>query len=47
VPIGTSLVVLFVPSKDRDAKPIDQDRWVDEVLSTLGKLCGITEYAED
>ena len=29
VPVGTSLVVVFVPSKDRDGKPIDQDRWVE------------------
>src|SRR5689334_22278692 len=38
LPVGTSLVVVFVPSKDRDGKPIDQDRWVDEVLTTLGRL---------
>jgi hypothetical protein len=38
LPAGTSLVVIFVPSKDRDRHPIDQERWVDEVLSTLGRL---------
>lgn len=38
LPAGTSLVVIFVPSKDRDGQPIDQERWVDEVLTTLGGL---------
>ena len=45
LPTGTSLIVIFVPSKDRDAKAIDQDRWVDEVLTTLGQLFrGATAY---
>src|SRR5437870_11844693 len=45
LPAGTSLVVVFVPSKDRDGQPIDQDRWVDEVLATLGRLFrGATAY---
>lgn len=30
--------MIFVPSKDRDRQPIDQDYWVDEVLATLGRL---------
>jgi hypothetical protein len=38
LPTGASLVVVFVPSKDRDRQPIDQDHWVDEVLMTLGLL---------
>ena len=38
LPAGTSLVVVFVPSKDRDGQPIDQDHWVDDVLTTLGTL---------
>jgi hypothetical protein len=38
LPVGTSLVVVFVPSKDRDGQPIDQDYWVDELLTTLGQL---------
>lgn len=38
LPAGTSLVVVFVPSKDRDGQAIDQEFWVDEVLSTLGRL---------
>mgnify|MGYP001561481223 CR=1 FL=1 len=47
VPVGTSLVVVFVPSKDRDGKPIDQDHWVDEVLTTLGRLFrGATAYPQ-
>ena len=45
LPAGTSLVVIFVPNKDRDDQPIDQDYWVDEVLSTLGRLFrGATAY---
>jgi hypothetical protein len=36
---------VFVPSKDRDRQPIDQDHWVDEVLATLGRLFrGATAY---
>ena len=35
LPVGTSLIVVFVPSKDRDGNAIDQDKWVDEVLSAL------------
>lgn len=45
LPVGTSLIVVFIPSKDRDGKTIDQDRWVDEVLRTLGALYrGSTAY---
>src|SRR5215475_4280982 len=45
VPTGTSLVVVFVPSRDRDGQPVDQDYWVDEVLTTLGRLFrGATAY---
>ncbi len=45
LPVGTSLVVVFVPSKDREEKPIAQDYWVDEVLSSLGRLFrGATAY---
>jgi hypothetical protein len=45
LPVGTSLIVVFVPSKDRDGQPIDQDYWVDEVLTTLGRLFrGATAY---
>jgi hypothetical protein len=45
LPAGTSLIVVFVPSKDRNGQPIDQDYWVDEVLTTLGKLFrGATAY---
>ncbi|HXG09319.1 MAG TPA: hypothetical protein VNK04_05975 [Gemmataceae bacterium] len=37
--------MVFVPSKDRDGKPIDQDYWVDEVLTTLARLFrGATAY---
>lgn len=45
LPAGTSLVVVFVPSQDRDGKGIDQEHWVDEVLTTLGRLFrGATAY---
>jgi hypothetical protein len=45
LPVGASLLVVFVPSVDRDGTPIDQDYWVDEVLTTLGKLFrGATAY---
>jgi hypothetical protein len=45
LPAGTSLVVVFVPSKDREGQPIDQEHWVDEVLTTLGRLFrGATAY---
>jgi hypothetical protein len=45
LPIGTSLIVIFVPSSDRDAKTIDQEFWVNEVLLTLGRLFrGATAY---
>lgn len=37
---ASSLLVLFIPSQDRDEKPIDQDRWRDEALSALGRLFG-------
>jgi hypothetical protein len=43
--IGTSLIVIFVPSQDRDGQAIDQEYWVDEVLTTLGRLFrGATAY---
>src|SRR5439155_9971514 len=45
LPAGTSLIVIFIPSKDRDGQPIDQDYWVDDVLSALGRLFrGATAY---
>jgi len=37
---ASSLLVLFVPSKDRRNKPIDQRYWVKEMLNTLGTLFG-------
>jgi hypothetical protein len=37
--------VVFVPSKDRDGKPINQDYRVDEALTALGQLFrGATAY---
>lgn len=35
------LLVLFVPSADREGKPVpQQSAWVDEALQTLGRLFG-------
>ena len=34
------LLVLFVPSVERDETPIDQEHWVDEALQLLGRLLG-------
>lgn len=45
LPVGTSLIVVFVPSQDRDGQAIDQEYWVDEVLTILGRLFrGATAY---
>jgi hypothetical protein len=35
-----SLLVLFIPSRDRTDRPIDQDYWVAETLQVLGTLFG-------
>lgn len=37
---ASTLLVLFVPSKDRSDGPIDQDYWVQEALAVLGRLFG-------
>ena len=37
---GSTLLVLFIPSKDRSNIAIDQTYWVDEALTTLGRLLG-------
>jgi hypothetical protein len=37
---ASTLLVLFIPSKDRTDEPIDQALWVDEALRTLGGLFG-------
>jgi hypothetical protein len=34
------LIVLFVPSVDRDERPIDQDHWTARALEVLGSLFG-------
>jgi hypothetical protein len=45
LPAGTSLLVVFVPSKDRSGVAIDQDHWVTEVLQTVGRMYrGSTAY---
>lgn len=36
LPVGSSLLMLFIPSKDRDGQSIDQIFWVDQCLTTLG-----------
>ncbi len=44
-PVGTLIIVLFVPSQDRNGKDIDHDFWVTAALETLGKLFrGATAY---
>jgi hypothetical protein len=37
---SSTLLVLFIPSKDRSDRPIDQPHWVDEALRALGTLFG-------
>jgi hypothetical protein len=37
---ASTLLVLFIPSKDRRDKPIDQEYWVGEALRVLGTLFG-------
>ena len=42
---GTSLLVIFVPSKDRLGASIDQEYWVDKILTSLAELFrGATAY---
>jgi hypothetical protein len=45
LPAGTSLIVVFVPSKDRTGQPINQEFWVEELLTTLARqFRGATAY---
>ncbi len=37
---ASALLVLFIPSKDRHNREIDQPYWVAEALNTLGTLFG-------
>jgi hypothetical protein len=37
---ASTLLVLFIPSKDRTDQPIDQGYWVEEALTALGALFG-------
>jgi hypothetical protein len=37
---ASSLLVLFIPSKDRGDSPIDQPFWMTEALNALGTLFG-------
>jgi len=37
---ASTLLVLFIPSADRDGEPIDQDSWVEQGLRTLGECFG-------
>ena len=37
-PVGASQVVLFIPDRNREDTPIDQQRWVDEALDVMGML---------
>lgn len=36
----STLLVLFIPSRDRDERPIDQERWVTAALELLGRQFG-------
>jgi hypothetical protein len=36
----SNVLVLFIPSVDRDDQPIDQGHWEKEALKTLGRLFG-------
>lgn len=36
----STLLVLFIPSVDRDSQPIDQETWVSRALEVLGALFG-------
>ena len=43
--MSTTLLVLFIPSHDRYARAIDQERWTEESLGVLGTLFkGATAY---
>jgi hypothetical protein len=37
---ASALLVLFIPSKDRHDREIDQSYWVEQALTTLGTLFG-------
>jgi len=37
---ASTLLVLFIPSRDRRGEAIDQEHWVDESLNVLGTLFG-------
>ena len=37
---SSTLLVLFIPSRDRDGEPIDQEFWVQDALRVLGRLFG-------
>ena len=39
---ASTLLVLFIPSKDRDDRPIDQNHWVDEALRACVFLTDLT-----
>jgi hypothetical protein len=37
---ASTLLVLFIPSKDRTGQAIDQGYWVEQALTVLGTLFG-------
>lgn len=37
---ASTLLVLFIPSHDRDGQLIDQPRWIEDALTALGTLFG-------
>lgn len=38
--VASTILVVFIPSVDRDDEPIDQDHWVSEALRVCGTLFG-------
>jgi hypothetical protein len=37
---ASNLLVLFIPSRDRDDRPVDQETWRRKALDILGRLFG-------
>ena len=36
--MGASQVVIFIPDRNREGDPIDQQYWVDEALNVMGRI---------
>jgi hypothetical protein len=47
MPVGSRVFILFVPSVDREGRPIDHDYWREEALRVFGTLFrGATAYPQ-